>query len=862
MGFIAPLFGAVGSFIGSLGIIGKAVIGIGFNFISAKIQQRNAKKNQKTVSGVQFDRDYGESVSRKVACGYNGIAAHDVYVNTYDSSNKRLEQLYVFSDFPCDGLSRIWAGGTLLTLSQTAADAVSVTYEVIDNDDYAGRMSFIFYFGVHTSADGGLVANANPTGRWTSAHVGHGVSYLIARLTYDQEKLASFPDFFFEIRGARLYDLRKDSSVGGVGSHRWGDYSTYEFTENPVIMDYNYRRGFVWGASASGRPDMFCGMGMDASDLPFVKYATAANICDEVVEGERRYRCSIMLDCGVEHRANIEGMMTSCGGMVIDSVDGSWPLIGTQQPIVFTFTDDDLVQDEPVRFQRKRSMAELVNSVGGTYPEPSNMWSPAGYDTQSNAAQVALDRRTRDIPINFETVPSKRQANQLASIYYNENRFEASGDVVLRPFFQDVQVGDWGQWISERFGTRTFVVPSREVRALTSDGPRNVALSLQERDGSIYAGAGTIAPVFPIPNGQPVYLNELQDWSIIPVLAQGPDGRTYPAFRMSWSPIDDVTVDGVQFRWWQKDAPNNKFSRSATARETILFIQEGVMGEETYVFEHILIAPTRVTNWSGQREATALDGGNGDLEVGLANLNRDVLDRFEEIQSDNKDAYRLIMETLTNFSLDGAIGEVQRQKMRAEVGKAFAQIIEERRVRVTADEALAEIIALLETEFDSNKASVATQITALSNADSSLAQSVQTLNVSVGNAQSAAGNAQNTANEVSANGLVKFTLSANQSGVDARYSVAIRGNIGATYKETGFFLELYTVSGVQRTRFAILADQFVVTDGGQYTLPMVFENGILKLQIANIGTVTAGLIMSSNGKVVFNLTSGFLSFSD
>src|SRR3546814_8892032 len=74
-------------------------------------------------------------------------------------------------------------------------------------------------------------------------------------------------------------------------------------------------------------------------------------------------------------------------------------------------------------------MADLVNSVGGTYPEPANMWSPAGYDTQSDPSQVLLDRRTRDLPINFDTVPSKRQANQLASLYYNENRYEATAAV-------------------------------------------------------------------------------------------------------------------------------------------------------------------------------------------------------------------------------------------------------------------------------------------------------------------------------------------------------------------------------------------------------------------------------------------------
>lgn len=840
---IVAAVGAIGSAIGTLGIIGKAIIGIGLNFVVAKLQQKMAKKNQKTVTGTQFERTYGENQPRQVACGIVGIAGHDCYVNTYGQSNKYLEQIFVFSDYPCDGLNQIWAGGSLLATATTDGRNYTVT-----SGDYAGRMTFVFHDGTQTAADAGLVVNSNPTGRWTAAHVGSGMCYLIARMEYDQEKLANFPDFFFEIRGARLYDWRKDSTVGGSGGHRWGNYSTHEFSQNPVVMDYNYRRGFAWGQNSLGQPDVFLGMDMAPSDLPIDKYAVAANICDEIEGGENRYRCSIMLDADAAHGDNIDAIMTSCAGMVIDSVDGSWPLIGTEQPIVATFTDVDLIDTEPVRFQRRRSMADLVNSVGGTYPEPSNMWSPAGYDTQTNVSQVALDRRTRDLQVNFETVPSKRQANQLASIYYNENRYEATADLVLRPYFQDIRVGDWVRWNSERYGDRVYIVQSRSIRALTTDGPRNVALSLQERDGSIYAGAGTIAPTVPIGPGEPVYLNELQDWAVIPILSVAQDGRTYPAFRMSWTAIDDVTVERVQFRWWPENEPTNIFYREVPKDVTIALLQEGIVGKRNYVFQHKLIAPTRTTNWSAPVTQTSLDGGNGDLEVGLANLNKDVLDRFSEIQSDNQDAYRLIMETLTNFSLDGAVGEIQRQKMRAEVGKAFAQIIEERRVRVTADEALAEIITLLESEFDENSAAVGQQLTALTTANSALAQTVSSLNVAV--------------NDVSAQGLVKFTLSANQAGVDARYSVAIRGAVGQTYKETGFFLELYTVSGVQRTRFAILADQFVVTDGGQYTLPMVFEGGVLKLQIANIGTVTAGLIMSSNGKVVFNLTSGFLSFSD
>ncbi|HEX5933510.1 MAG TPA: phage tail protein, partial [Pseudorhizobium sp.] len=426
MPFISAALTAIGTSIGlaagtglaTFVAIGQAAIGIGINFVVGKIQQDQAKKAAKKTAGTQFDREYGENISRKVACGYVGIAGHDIYVNTYSTSNRWLEQVYVFSDFPCDGLSRIWAGGKLLDLEDV--DGSGKFFEVINNPDYEGRMRFTFYDGTQTAADNGLVENSNPTGRWTEDHVGHGMCYVKVRLFYNRERLNSFPDFFFEIRGARLYDPRKDSTVGGSGAHRWGNYATYEFTENPVIMDYNYRRGFAWNG------DMFCGMDMNAEDLPVARYATAANICDEMVSGERRYRCSVLLDCDVDHGDNIDALMESCGGMVIDSVDGSWPLIGTEQPIVATFTDEDLIVGENVRFQRRRSMADLVNSVGGTYPEPANMWSPAGYDTQTNTSQVALDRRTRDLPINFETVPSKRQANQLASIYYNENRYEAT----------------------------------------------------------------------------------------------------------------------------------------------------------------------------------------------------------------------------------------------------------------------------------------------------------------------------------------------------------------------------------------------------------------------------------------------------
>ncbi|MDP9809346.1 hypothetical protein J2W42_002194 [Rhizobium tibeticum] len=798
MPFLAPIGAAIGGFFGSLGIIGKAIIGIGLNLIVGKIQQRQAKKAQKQVGGVEFERAYGENVSRKVACGLVGIAGHDCYVNTYGSSNKYLEQVYVLSDFPCDGLSRIWAGGSLLSLGVVSADAVKTIYSVTAGD-YAGLIRFTFYAGVQTTADAEMIAYSNPTGRWTADHIGTGICWIKAELSYDQDRLGQFPDFFFEFRGARLYDIRKDSTVGGVGGHRWDDYSTYEFCENPIVQEYNYRRGF------SINDDMFCGMGMASADLPFDRYATAINICDEDAGGERRYRCSVLFDCDVPHGDNIEAVMTSCGGVVIDDVDGSWPLIGTDQPIVETFTDADLVRGETVRFQRRRSMADLVNAVSGTYPEPENMWSPAGYDTQTNASYVALDRRTRDVALDFPQVRSKRQANQLASIYFNENRYEATADVIIRPRFQTIKAGDWVRWNSARYGDRVYMVQARSIKALTSDGPRNVVLSLQERDGGIYDGVGVIPPTIPIPNGEPIYLNELQDFAVIPVIGVGADGRSYPAFRISWAAVEDPTVTGVIIEWWIKTEPANKFTRTVTMPSTLSFVQEGILSLTDYQFRHKLIAE-RPTNWTAAIDVTSLDGGNADLEIGLGNLKDEVLAVFRDLYAGLGRNESLLAQIQQNYQITSSVSQSIGRKLEVQ-GASFNE----------------QIIVL-----NSDIANVVAQTEEL------IAQFGENL----------------------ANGLVAFQAVAAPDGVNVRYAILLKGAIGDAWKQSGFFIELYTQGGVLKSRAAFDVDQFVLNTGGVASLPFVVENGELKMNAARIGTIRGGAWIADNNKLQINGIAG------
>lgn len=85
-----------------------------------------------------------------------------------------------------------------------------------------------------------------------------------------------------------------------------------------------------------------------------------------------------------------------------------------------------------------------------------------------------------------------------------------------------------------------------------------------------------------------------------------------------------------------------------------------------------------------------------------------------------------------------------------------------------------------------------------------------------------------------------------------------RINDGAVFRDAGLFIE----STLSQARVIISADQFIVTAPGYEKQPFVFIGGVAALQVANIGTVTAGVLQSPDGKVKFELANKRLTFSD
>jgi hypothetical protein len=78
----------------------------------------------------------------------------------------------------------------------------------------------------------------------------------------------------------------------------------------------------------------------------------------------------------------------------------------------------------------------------------------------------------------------------------------------------------------------------------------------------------------------------------------------------------------------------------------------------------------------------------------------------------------------------------------------------------------------------------------------------------------------------------------------------LKGSIGDAWKQSGFFIELYTDGGVLKSRAAFDVDQFVlITSDDENSFPFVVEDGELTLNSARIRTIRGGAWISDNNKM-------------
>ncbi|MER9188640.1 hypothetical protein [Mesorhizobium australicum] len=898
MGFLVPLFVSIGSAItgafsllgGSTILAGLARFGLG---LAAKyaLGALLAPKPQSQAS--QLDTTYGEDLARSVAMGKVGTAGHLIYRNAYGSGNRRVQDVYILSNFQINAITRVRYKGEWKTLGGTEDATKGFRIQSIDSEVwvklYRGTMS--------QTADAGLIARANPVGRWTTNHRGAGIAYAIVTSVLNREHLTTPWEAFFEIQGAPLYDWRLDSTVGGSGSHRWSDQTTWAFTENPMLMAYALERGISNGT------EMMVGKGTNASRLPLSYWTLAANVCDEVVGSGARYSAGLIAAAGsgVTHDQNMQPLLEASASTWVEDASGEYPIAGAAQSIAMTFTDDDIMVDEPFRFSVKRTKSELINTLSGTYLEPDNFYAQTPMAIRIDAPALAEDGERLAVSVPYAAVNRSDVADRLADIAFKASRYQGNAEIVIHPkYLADANAGRWVQWTSAEYGTFVFQILEKRLGPLGDKAARNVYLTLQQVDDAIFdASAYVTVPVLTDPPGDPDYASSASNFGAIGVQIQtaGSTDRK-AAIRFSWDPFDDVTVTAVAVEYrpeavgvtvsiaspgvitWPNhnlsagdlfylattgalptgltpDSPmyvktvltSGTFTASLTPGGAaivttgtqsgvhsgyvssivkraempvqVLTVSEGVLPSKTYEYRHrVITSPPRATFFTAWGQVST-PADVFDVSVDLAQTQADIRNFLAGLSLGLQDV-RDKLAQVAAAATENAGRQVSDNSVAVRTARANAAAFTELSAEIT--------------DLDG-------QITAVASAVTAVQASVDT---------------------VSADGLFQIVATAGTGDVVSRMVAQVRASVGSVWVDAGWVIEAGFTGGnpaAPFSNFIINAGKFVVTDGTNTGTPLTFSGGVLKSLVANIGTVTAGLLQSADGSVKLDLNNGFFSIA-
>lgn len=283
----------------------------------------------------------------------------------------------------------------------------------------------------------------------------------------------------------KVYDPRLDSTQpGGSGSHRLGDESTYEWSENPAIHAGMY----AYGRYQNGKRVM--GIGMPADGIDWLTVMAWANVCDTngwtifgvLFEPDNRW-------------TNLKDICFAGGAQPIP---GGVLTFKYHAPVVAldTITADDLTDDNrsvvPMQSYRDR-----LNTVVPQYVSPDHNWEMVDAEAVVNSTFLTEDgEEKRDVwPFNF--VKDKDQAAQLAAYRLFDTRELAPITLVCKSRMRHYRPGECLHMTLPRLGLDTdAIILTREIDPVTM----KVTLTLMGETPSKHAyclGQTGVAPATP-----------------------------------------------------------------------------------------------------------------------------------------------------------------------------------------------------------------------------------------------------------------------------------------------------------------------------------------------------------------------------
>lgn len=514
----------------------KVALLAGLNKVIAN-QNKPRQQGQLITLTVNPDEPRRLQVGKRLTAG----VLIDWYVK--GSKNDRLYLIVYLGEGPMGTCTRLFTGGRAIhgTPLTHGTRTVIPGWRSTESGTRGDRLWVTYYDGrPGQTADSYLVSQSVG---WSSNHVGTGCAYAIVEAQWDSDNMRSPPVLQFELEGAKLYDRRKDTTAGGSGSHRHDDPATWEVSDNPAVALDHYLLGRYTGAVKT------FGIGLDAADVPYDRFAALANLCDEDVDRKvsgtlKRYRSNGFLFSDRSYGDTIRDLCRAMNARPADFGGRIGVIDSEERTPVMTISDADVIESVPEQYSPKRSWGEMVSEVRGTYQDPAQLYQAVEYPRVSDAGWIAEDGGSpKEATLDLEMETDVERAQRLAYLYAVRERRQAqlTGTYSLRTI--ELEQGDWFVRAGGIFGTspgKVFEVIDRSLDAASMTVTIS-AFEVDPADSAWDESAAADPPPAAIGNEDTLLDMAVPSLTVTGITLEGAAARL-PAIKVEWTAPDDPRV--------------------------------------------------------------------------------------------------------------------------------------------------------------------------------------------------------------------------------------------------------------------------------------------------------------------------------
>jgi hypothetical protein len=424
--------------------------------MGAALNALTPKPSMGSARGYSISGESGAALDHQIIYGQARVGGVRVYDASSGEKNKYLHRVLAFAGHEIDSYQQIYLNDEVVSIDGSG--------NVTSPSRYNGYIRIKRYFGTTTqTADPSLISDTasldSSNGRWTSAHRLQGIAYLYVRFEYNTDAFPNgIPSVSAVIRGKKVFDPR-------TGTTAWSD--------NPALCLRDYITSDY-------------GLAQTDDKIEDNLVITAANICDQTVDSQKRYTCNGNFVTSFEPNQILSDMLTSMGGLFWYS-QGKWRMkAATYTAPTVTLDENDLRSG--ISLSTRHSRRNNFNTVKGKFKGTESDWQEADYPIVSDPVFVSTDNgvvNTLDYTLPFTS--SSKTAQRIANIALRRNREQLtfSASFGLKAF--QVEVGDFVYVNNTRFGwvSKPFEVTSWNF-GLTEGLDLQVEMTLREISSAVF----------------------------------------------------------------------------------------------------------------------------------------------------------------------------------------------------------------------------------------------------------------------------------------------------------------------------------------------------------------------------------------